>query len=338
MQEISVDNPNQMEFNENILQIRDLSVSFFLPYGTLNAVYNVDFDLPKSKIMGLVGESGSGKTTLVSAILQSVSKPGKIIKGSMIYEGKDILKLNSEDLRKFKWRDIAMVFQAAQNSLNPSLTIGEHFVETYLAHKKDMESEEILAYSSELLLNVLLEPDRVLRAYPHELSGGMKQRVMIAFAQILKPEILLLDEPTTALDVITQDYIFNILHRIHEESGMTMILSTHDIAVVAKLCDNMAVMYGGCIVESGDVFTMFENPKHPYTRLLIKAAPMLVGDLQERVAIPGDPPDLMLERKGCIFYARCPEAMPICAEVQPEMIKNSQGHQVACHRVSKEEF
>lgn len=318
-----------------ILEVKDLCVDFFLPAGVLRAVNHLNFNLPANRITGLVGESGSGKTTLTSAILRTVSNPGKITQGSILFEDKDILKLTDKELKEFRWKETAMVFQAAQNCLNPSMTIKEQFIETYLAHKKDLRPNEITALSAKFLKDVRLDPERVLKSYPHEMSGGMKQRVMIAFARILEPAVLLLDEPTTALDVITQDYIFNILLGIHESTKMTMLLSTHDIAVVAKTCDYMAVMYGGTIVEMGDIYEMFEFPGHPYTKMLIQAAPSLTGDLKERVAIPGTPPDLVEKRKGCIFGKRCPLCDEECRQTEPEAVTVSAGHTVACHKAKK---
>jgi peptide/nickel transport system ATP-binding protein len=317
---------------EPILKIRDLCVDYFLPNGILRAVNHVNLDVPTGKITGLVGESGSGKTTLTSAILRTVSNPGKITKGSILFGEKDIVSLSDKELREYRWRDVAMVFQAAQNCLNPTMTLQEQFIETYLAHKKDMSEKEIIEHVKKLLRAVRLDADRVLKSYPHEMSGGMKQRIMIAFAQLLEPEILFLDEPTTALDVITQDYIFRILKTVHQIKGTTMVLSTHDIAVVATLCDYMVVMYGGNIVEFGNIYDMFEQPCHPYTQLLIQAAPSLIGDVKERAAIPGTAPDLMQERKGCIFADRCPYADDICRQVEPETRVVSEEHTVACHK------
>lgn len=319
-------------FGESILQVEDLCVDFILPNGDLHAVYHLDFALPAHKITGLVGESGSGKTTFTNAILKTVSNPGRITQGSIQFEGNDILKISEEALRDFRWREIAMVFQAAQNCLNPSMRIQEQFTETVLAHKKNANTKEIAEISKKLTSRVKLDPRRVLKAYPHELSGGMKQRVMIAFAQILDPPILLLDEPTTALDVITQDYIFSLLLQMHEETKKTMLLSTHDIAVVAKICDYMAVMYGGCIVEMADIYSIFDAPAHPYTQMLIKAAPSLVGEMQKRDAIPGAAPNLFSARKGCIFAERCPYAYETCREVMPELKEMGQEHLAACHK------
>ena len=321
---------------DSIVQIRDLCVDFFLPNGVLRAVNHVNLDLPAGKITGLVGESGSGKTTLTSAVLRTVSNPGKITNGKILFEGKDIVSLSEKEVRQYKWRDASMVFQAAQYSLNPSMTIQEQFIETYLAHKKDTPTKEIIAQADKLLRAVRLDSKRILRSYPHEMSGGMKQRVMIAFAQLLEPKILFLDEPTTALDVITQDYIFQILDVLHEAKQMTMVLSTHDIAVVANICDYMAVMYGGKIMEMGDIYEMFEQPKHPYTRMLIDAVPSLIGEMKERTAIPGTPPDLMKEIKGCAFADRCPLCYAKCRQCEPETRTVSKGHTVACHRAGKE--
>lgn len=325
----------QVQDIESILKIRDLCVDYFLPNGMLRAVNNVNLDVPAGKITGLIGESGSGKTTLTSAILRTVSNPGRITNGSILFDGKDIVSLSDKELREYRWRDVAMVFQAAQNSLNPTMTIQEQFIETYLAHKKDMTDKEIIDHVKKLLRAVRLDADRVLKSYPHEMSGGMKQRIMIAFAQLLEPEILFLDEPTTALDVITQDYIFKILKELHQVKGTTMVLSTHDIAVVATLCDYMVVMYGGNIVEFGNIFEMFEEPSHPYTQLLIQAAPSLVGEVKERIAIPGTAPDLIQERKGCIFADRCPIAGDICREIEPETRAITEEHTVACHKADK---
>ncbi len=319
-------------FGEISLKIEDLCVDFLLSGGDLHAIYHLDFELPAHKMTGLVGESGSGKTTLTSAILRSVSTPGEITQGKIWFENEDVVKLSNDKLRKYRWRDVAMVFQAAQNSLNPSMTIREQFAETILAHRKNAGNKEMEEISKRLLKQVKLEPERILRSYPHELSGGMKQRVMIAFAQLLDPPILLLDEPTTALDVITQDYIFTLIRQMHDRTENTMLLSTHDIAIVARVCDYMAVMYGGRIVEMGDIFTMFEKPVHPYTQMLIKAAPSLVGELKERVAIPGSAPDLMKTHKGCIFADRCPYCEERCRTEEPEPELIGKEHLAACHR------
>ncbi|MCJ8007520.1 ABC transporter ATP-binding protein [Lederbergia wuyishanensis] len=315
---------------ENLVEIRNLSVEFKLKRGTIRAVDNVSLDIPKGKVTALVGESGSGKSTLASAILKMVSSPGVISNGSINMNGENILKMKQRALQQYRWSNVSMVFQAAQNSLNPVVKIKEQFIETYLAHKKAPE-KEILAKAAQLLEYVRLEPKRVFESYPHELSGGMKQRVMIAFSLLLDPDLVILDEPTTALDVITQDYIFDILLKIHEELAITMLLLSHDISVVAKVADRIGVMYAGKLVEVGDIFEIFTNSKHPYTAGLIKAAPSLLEDLEHTVPIGGSPPDLLNLPSGCAFHPRCQFAKDICKQVTPPMEDVGENHLTACH-------
>lgn len=320
---------------DNIVEVRDLSIEFPLRYGTLHVVNNVNFDIPRGKITALVGESGSGKSTMAMAILNVVSNPGLIKNGSVYFNGEDVLKYDKNQLMKYKWNKVSMVFQAAQNALNPVMLIKDQIIETVEAHDKNMKEEDILKKASELLDFVRLEPERVLNAYPHELSGGMKQRVMIAFSLLLDPELIILDEPTTALDVITQDYIFDILMQIHKKMGTTMLLLTHDIGVVAKVADRVGVMYAGKLVEAGDVYTMFERAIHPYTINLINAAPSLVDELKEKAPIFGTPPNLFNIPEGCAFVSRCSSAKPICANKQPQFVDLSGGHIAACHLCEK---
>ncbi|MBS4219243.1 ABC transporter ATP-binding protein [Bacillus sp. FJAT-49711] len=315
---------------QNLVEIRDLSVEFKLKRGTVRAVDHVSLDIPKGKVTALVGESGSGKSTLASAILKMVSSPGVISSGSINMYGNDILTFKQRALQQYRWSNVSMVFQAAQNALNPVVKIKNQFIETYLAHKKAPE-KEILAKASQLLEYVRLEPKRVFESYPHELSGGMKQRVMIAFSLLLDPDLVILDEPTTALDVITQDYIFDILLKIHEELGITMLLLSHDISVVAKVADRIGVMYAGKVVEVGDIFQLFHNPKHPYTSGLIKAAPSLLEDLENTVPIGGSPPDLLNLPSGCAFHPRCQFATDTCTQVTPQMEAVGENHLTACH-------
>ncbi len=321
----------------NIIDIRGLSVEFPMLGGTIHAVNHVDFTVPRHTITALVGESGSGKSTLASALLNMVSSPGRITSGEIRFNGRDMLKFGAKQLREYKWEQVSMVFQAAQNAMNPLLTVQEQMKETILAHapdKKDRE-EEITATLVKLLEYVRLEPERVLKCYPHELSGGMKQRVMIAFAMLLSPQLIILDEPSTALDVITQDYIFTILQQIFEEMDLTMLLLTHDIAIVAKVAQRVSVMYAGNIIETGDIFSVFENPRHDYTRQLIEAAPSLVGSLAERRGIMGSPPDLIRLPRGCPFMPRCSAPCAVCENEKPVTVRVGDDHFVACHRYSK---
>lgn len=316
---------------DNLIEVRNLTIEFPLRNGTLRAVNNVDFDIPKGKITALVGESGSGKSTMAMALLKVVSSPGVIKSGNVFFKGNDVLKFNKNQLINYKWANVSMVFQAAQNALNPVMLIKDQIIETAKAHNKDMKEADILKKATELMDFVRLEPDRVLNAYPHELSGGMKQRVMIAFSLLLDPDLVILDEPTTALDVITQDYIFDILIQIHKKLNITMLLLTHDIGVVAKVADRIGVMYAGNVVEVGDVFTILKNPSHPYTANLINAAPSLIDDFKNKKAIVGSPPDLFNIPRGCSFKPRCEFAKGVCEESKPIYTQIAEGHIAACH-------
>ena len=321
---------------DNLLEIRGLSVEFPLFNGTIHAVNHVDFTVPRYSVTARVGESGSGKSTMASAILNMVSTPGRITEGEILVNGKDILAMDKKQLRTYKWDTVAMVFQAAQNSLNPLFTIREQMLETIRVHRENMAAEEAEKLCVKLLEYVRLDAARVLGCYPHELSGGMKQRVMIAFSMLLSPQMIILDEPSTALDVITQDYIFDILAKIHEEMNLTMLLLTHDIAIVAKVAERMCVMYAGDIVESGDVYTIFQHPSHPYTKELIGAAPSLLGGLEERTGSDGSPPDLIHLPQGCAFYPRCKTPLPQCQTQKPPCVDLGNGHCIKCHRYAKE--
>ncbi len=320
---------------ENIIEVRNLSVEFPLSNGTVHAVNNVDFDVEKGKITALVGESGSGKSTMAMAMLNVVSSPGIIKEGSIYYKGQDILKYDKTESIKYKWKEVSMVFQAAQNALNPVMLIKEQIIETAKAHDARLKESHIIKKASELLDFVRLDPKRVLDSYPHELSGGMKQRVMIAFSLLLDPKLVILDEPTTALDVITQDYIFDILIKVHKEMGITMLLLTHDIGVVAKAADKIGVMYAGEVVEVGDVYKMFKEATHPYTVNLMNAAPSLIDDLKDKKPIIGLTPNLLIKPTICSFYERCDNAMDICKSKKPELSNAESDHLVACHLCNK---
>lgn len=316
---------------KNIIEVRDLTVEFKKPRGSLLAVNHVDFDLREGSVTALVGESGSGKTTLAFTMLNIVNTTGRILSGTVTYNGTDVLKLKGEQLRRYRWKEISMIFQSAQSSLNPLMTIQQHFWETYLAHEADADEQKVIPRFRRLLEDVMLDPDRVLRLYPHELSGGMKQRVMIAFSMLLSPRVIILDEPTTALDVITQDYIFSILDKIHTETGVSMLLLTHDIGVVAKVADRIAVMYAGRIVEVGDIFTVFKHTAHPYAKALITTAPSLLDTDKDKEPIKGSPPDLIDLPTGCAFHPRCSYATEVCREKCPGLVRVGEDHYVACH-------
>ncbi|MBP1916719.1 peptide/nickel transport system ATP-binding protein [Lederbergia galactosidilyticus] len=322
---------------EPIIEFEHVDVSFPMRAGTVQAVRDVSLRIPRGKITALVGESGSGKSTLASTLLRMVSAPGIISADSIEVDGQDVMKMSEKKLRNYRWSQVSMVFQAAQNSLNPVVTIGEQFIETYRAHQKEAKKVEIEKRAIELLEYVKLEPKRILRSFPHELSGGMKQRVMIAFSLLLEPKIVILDEPTTALDVITQDYIFSILEKINKELGVTLLLLSHDIAVVAKVADYLGVMYAGKVVEFNDIHTIFEAPKHPYTIGLLQAVPSLIHDLEEIKPIPGASPNLLELPKGCPFHPRCEHVMSQCKTVEPELLRLQAGYRPACHLFDPEQ-
>jgi peptide/nickel transport system ATP-binding protein len=292
-----------------LIEVKNLTIDFMINNGKLRACDNVSFTIYKGEIVGIIGESGSGKSTLASGILNLVQAPGKISSGEVYYYTEDNEKINLLDLsknefNKYRWSEIATVFQAAQNALNPVLKIKEHFLETVYAHNSEMSEEKILEKAKKVLEYVRLDKS-ALEYYPHQLSGGMKQRVLIALSLILDPKVILLDEPTTALDVITQWYILDLLKQIHSDLGVTLIFLTHDISVISGVIDRIAVMYAGELVEYGKVGDVFSEPSHPYTKGLLNAIPTLKDDITKRKAIPGSPPNLIQDFKECKFSARC---------------------------------
>lgn len=316
----------------NILSVRDLVVDYEVEEGILRSVDHVFLDIAEGKFTGLIGESGCGKTTIVQAILNTMPSNGYIRGGKVLFDGQtDILSLSPEEQRRLRWEKIATVFQAAQNSLNPVMVIKEQMLDTVLAHRR-MPKGEILTKASQLLDLLGLEPHRVLNLYPHELSGGMKQRVIIAMSLLLDPEVLILDEPTTALDLITQFHLITALRDIHKQLKITMMMVSHDVSNIAMVADRVAVMYAAQIIEVGDVEDIFHYPLHPYTIGLINAIPSIVGDLSEKKPIPGFPPDLIDPPKGCRFYPRCSYRMERCQMEAPKLEDAGNGHMVACHR------
>lgn len=308
--------------NDYIVDMSGINVEYRLRKGSVLAVNDVDLKIVRGKMTALVGESGSGKTTLATTILNCLTPPGQLVSGKVtFFENEDksysVGELSQKQLNKFRWEKVSMVFQAAQSSLNPVMTIRQSFYETYRAHFPYATKEEMENKSVELLGYVKLDPNRVLDSFPHELSGGMKQRVMIAFSLLLNPSFVILDEPTTALDVITQDYIFRLLKKINEEMGVTMLLMTHDINVVGKFSDYVGVMYAGRIMEYGKTKEVFSSHKHPYTEGLISATPSLRRDISKLQSIAGNPPNMRVQFKGCPFAPRCNKKTAICEEAMP---------------------
>lgn len=296
---------------EPIIEIKNLSIDYKTNRGLIRACDNVSVNIYRGDIVGMIGESGSGKSTLAAGILKTIRSPGRIAEGEIWYHTKngeriDLLQLSEQEYAKYRWTNITTVFQAAQNVLNPTLRIKEHFIETAMAHNSDknLTKNQILDKTKKLLSQVRLE-ERILNSFPHQLSGGMKQRTIIALSLLLEPDLLILDEPTTALDVITQWYIIDILRKIHEETGITMIFMTHDVSIIGSVVDRIGVMYSGQMVEYGKVEDVFGKPAHPYTLGLMNAVPSLKDDITTRKAIKGHPPNLLELPAGCRFGPRC---------------------------------
>lgn len=315
------------------VRIRGLTVVYKTPAGELPAVRDIDMDLAPGTITGLVGESGSGKSTLALSLLNAVQPPGRISAGAVEIDGVgDVVKLRGDKLRQVRGGQIGYVFQAAQNSLNPLKTIGKQLLDLGRSHEVS-NLRGLVAEARDLLGRMGLDGARVLDSYQHELSGGMRQRVGIMFALVLNAHLVVLDEPTTALDVITQANILEIVRDIHAERNLTTLVITHDIGVVAEVADRLAVMYGGQLVEQGPVRSVLGEPQHPYTRGLIQAIPRLTGDISEAQALPGRPPNLMtIPTEGCVFRERCPLRMDVCETVAPPLVSGAD-RLVACHAV-----
>lgn len=311
-----------------LLEVENLKTYYYTLRGPVRAVDNVSFELEKGRVLGIAGESGCGKSTLAWSILGLVPPPGRIVSGSIVLDGIDIVKLSEDELRsKIRWKKVSMIFQGAMNSLNPVYTAGAQIEEVLIYHGR-MSKADARRRVYELLESVGLDRSLANR-YPHELSGGQKQRVVIAMALALEPDIVIADEPTTALDVVVQAQILNLMKKLQREKGISIILITHDLSVIAEMADEVAIMYAGKIVEYGSSEQIFYKPRHPYTHLLMKAVPKLKGAKESLIYIPGQPPDLMNPPKGCRFKPRCPWAMDIC-DKDPEEFNLEEGRRVAC--------
>ncbi|HET8625970.1 MAG TPA: ABC transporter ATP-binding protein [Thermomicrobiales bacterium] len=318
-----------------VLAVRDLVVAYRTARGPVDAVRGVSFELRAGEALALIGESGCGKSTLGLSLLRLLSKTGFVRDGEVEYRRRDgtvvdVLDLRPGDLRRFRWQECAMVFQSALNALNPVLRVWDQMYDTVRAHRPGARRGEVRARATELLRLVQLDPERVLPSYPHELSGGMRQRVIIALSLLLDPQVLILDEPTTALDILTQRTIIDVLRDLRARLGFAMIFISHDLSIAAELADRVATMYAGRIVELGDVRDLFYAPKHPYTVGLIEAVPPIAGDLVELHSIPGSPPNIMALPAGCKFHPRCPYMTAACQEADPPLIPVGRGHLAAC--------
>ena len=313
----------------SVLEVKNLKTYFFTPFGNVKAVDDVSFVMKKGQALGLVGESGCGKTTLAYSIMRLIPLPGKIVSGEILLNGENILSLDENDFKKYRWKELSMVFQGAMAAFNPLYKIGNQISEAMLYHM-NISKEDATTRSGELLELVGIDKDR-LNNYPWELSGGMRQRAMIAMALAANPTILVADEPTTALDVIVSGQIMDLIKNIRERLDLTMLLITHDISVVAQTCDEVAVMYAGKLVEKALVSEIFKNSYHPYTTALIKAFPNIKGPNRELEGIPGNPLDLMNPPDGCRFAERCFYAKENCFIDEPILTEVENHHLVACH-------
>jgi peptide/nickel transport system ATP-binding protein len=319
-----------------ILSVRDLSIDYRTRRGAVHAVRDVSFDVEKGETVAIIGESGSGKTTLAISLIRLSPRSARITKGQILYtndrETVDIRTLPEDELRQFRWSECAMVFQAALNSFNPVINIWEQFGDTGRAHGMK-DSKKVHARAEELLDLVRLDPDRVLRSYPHELSGGTKQRVLIALSLLLEPQLIILDEPTTALDILTQRSIIDLLGQLRKKLGFSMIFISHDLSIAAELADRMITMYAGTVVERASVTDLFYRPRHPYSVGLLRAVPRVSGAMGAVESIPGSPPDLIRLPPGCTYTPRCPLAIAACADREPELVPvDTPGHDARCIR------
>jgi peptide/nickel transport system ATP-binding protein len=312
----------------NILEVKNLNMSYETLEGSVAAVKDVSFSLKEGESFGIVGESGCGKTSVAMSLLQLQADNGKIISGEIIFDGKDIVKLNENELRDVRWSGISIVFQGAMNSWNPVVKIGEQIREAIREHYPDKTKEENTTKINELFNIVGLESS-IADRYPHELSGGMKQRAVIALALSCDPKLIIADEPTTALDVVIQDQILNEIRNVQNLLGLSLIYISHDIAVIAEMTDNMAVMYAGRIVEKGPTKEIFSNPKHSYTQSLLASTPSVVGDKIKLKSLDGEPPSLISKEIGCSFASRCPNKDISCnPSLDMELVEVSKDHYV----------
>jgi len=319
--------------NNALLQVKDLQVSFMTYAGEVQAVRGVTFDLNKGEVLAIVGESGCGKSVTAQTIMRLIpNPPGVIKKGSILYDGKtDITKLTDKQMEKVRGSEMGMIFQDPMTSLNPTMPVGKQITESLVKHQ-NLSRDKAVARAIELLTLVgISNPESRVKQYPHEFSGGMRQRVMIAIALACSPKLLIADEPTTALDVTIQAQIIELMKKLSEQTEASIILITHDLGVVADMAQRVVVMYAGKVVEQGSVDEVFYESRHPYTWGLLRSVPRLDQRADEElVPIPGTPPDLIAPPKGCAFAARCPFAMAICAEQDPEHTKLSATHSAAC--------
>jgi peptide/nickel transport system ATP-binding protein len=318
-----------------LLKVRDLEVEYRTRRGVVKAVDKVSFDIFPDEVLGLAGESGCGKSTIAHAVTRILKPPAYITGGEIMCNGADILKFNDENLRGFRWEHMSIVFQSAMNALNPIITIGEQIIDAIMAHKPTSK-RDARQRARELLDTVGIDPNRI-DSYPHQLSGGMRQRAVIAIALALQPELIIMDEPTTALDVVVQKQIMQEIRDLKKKFGFSILFITHDLSLLVEFSDRIGIMYAGELVEISPAKEIFQSPKHPYTYKLMNSFPTITGARQELVGIPGSPPDLISPPTGCRFHPRCEHMIQgVCNEIRPKLKENTPRHEVACHLVQQE--
>lgn len=328
--------------SEALLKVQGLKTYFFLERGVVKAVDGVSFEIKKGEILGVVGETGCGKSVTALSIMRLILRPGKIVEGKIIFEGEDLLKKSSEEMRKIRGSKIAMIFQDPHTSLDPVFTIGSQIAEPIELHQVEeqhlMKVEEVPRKVVEMVKLVgIPDPEQRVTEYPHQFSGGMKQRAMIGMMLSCNPALLIADEPTTAVDVTIQAQILDLMRELRRKLGTSIIIITHNLGLIVEMCDRVAVMYAGNMVEQADTMTLFENPAHPYTRALLAAVPKVGVERQELETIPGMVPSLLHPPPGCKFHPRCPHAMDVCRKMFPETVEVGKGHTVNCHLYCKGE-
>ena len=318
-----------------LLDVQDLTVHYSIKRGNVRAAEDVNFSLKKGEAMGLAGESGCGKTTVALSLLKILPVNGKIVKGKILFKNTDITKLSEGEIRnKIRWKAISLIFQGAMNAMNPMYRVEDQIIEAIRSHETKVTKKKAKERIAKLFEMVGLEPARA-RNYPHEFSGGMRQRAMIAMALACNPSVLIADEPGTALDVIVQAQVLKLMTELRKRLDLAMIMISHDLSIISETCDKLAIMYAGKLVELGDVITMFKKPIHPYTQGLIAAFPGIYAPKQEMKALPGSPPDLLNPPSGCRFFPRCPHVMDICKKKAPQFKEVSKGHFVSCYLVKE---
>jgi oligopeptide/dipeptide ABC transporter ATP-binding protein len=326
---------------EPLIQLKNLTTHFFTPEGVVKAVERISFGIDKGRTLGVLGESGCGKSVTALTIMRLIpDPPGKILGGEIEFEGSDLLRLSPAAMRQVRGRDIAMIFQEPMTSLNPVYTIGDQIAETYVIHQGMNKTEAFQGAAEMLRLVGIPAPERRVHEYPHQLSGGMRQRAMIAMAMACRPKLLIADEPTTALDVTIQAQILDLMLGLQEEVGMAILIITHDLGVIAEVSDEVVVMYAGQVVEYASIETLFLQPRHPYTLGLMTSIPQLGRKFREGKArlkeIPGLVPNLIRLPPGCLFRPRCPMPFQACTQERPPLFSLDEGHGVRCWLVEKE--